>query len=179
MFLRLDVIFSDLVAASCWLLLLLTYSAVIFLTPFIIIVCTRKAFKTNARWQYYSLFAALPVGFTGIISGFLTGSSRSPAVGDLVPAIASFLGLLLIYFVGKNGGRAILAGLIALVFSANLFVGTYLGTKSRNRYEASIESLDSQKARVEVEFAIRRYRTSLGLPPDPPGQVTPKVDTSK
>jgi hypothetical protein len=44
----------------------------------------------------------LPLGFTGIVAGFLTGSSRSPAVSALVPAILTFIGLVVVYMLGKG-----------------------------------------------------------------------------
>jgi hypothetical protein len=56
------------------------------------------------------------------------------------------------------------------VFAANLLVGTVLGSASRDRHEELLNSLDALKLKADREFAIRRYRQGLGLPPTAPPQ---------
>jgi hypothetical protein len=81
------------------------------------------------------LLSGLPLGFTGMVAGFLTGSSRAPAVSASVPAILKFIGLIVVYLIGRGRLRAIIAGFAVCVFSADLLVGAVLGTSSRDRYE--------------------------------------------
>jgi len=162
---------SDLVNSIWLVVFLLIVCAVVFVPPFFIAwVWTRRTAHTPRRVApvVSGYFAAFPIGFTGIVSGFLTGSSRSPAVAALIPAILTFVGLLLIYLVGRGRSRAAVAGFISIVFAAELLAGTVLGTASRDRREELLAGVAYQDARAEREFAIRQYRKGLGLPLDPP-----------
>jgi len=112
-------------------------------------------------------------------AGFLTGSSRVPAVAAVVPAILTFVGLTVVYLMGKGKLRALLAGMIVLLFSINLLLGTLLGTVSRDRQEQLETSVAVSEARAEKELAIRKYRSALGLPAVPPKAGTPGADPEK
>lgn len=112
------------------------------------------------------LFSGLPLGITGIVAGFLTGSSRSPAVSALVPAILTFTGLIVAYMIGKGRARGSIAGFAALVFSAEIMVGTVLGSASRDRHEAELNSVEVRELGADQEFATRMYCRGLGLIPD-------------
>src|SRR4029077_14610120 len=92
-----------------------------------------------------ALLGSASLGFTGMVAGFLTGSSRAPAVSALVPAILTFTGLLVVYLISKSRVGSTWAGLVVFVFAANLLVGTVLGTASRDRHEELLNGLDVLK----------------------------------
>jgi hypothetical protein len=96
------------------------------------------------------------------------GSSRSSAVGAVVPAILTFIGLIVVYLMGKSRLRAVVAGFIVFVFSVDLLVGTVLGSASRDRHEELLASVEYQELKADQEIAIRQYRDGLGLPLDEP-----------
>jgi amino acid transporter len=112
------------------------------------------------------LMVGLPLGFTGIVAGFLTGSSRSPAVSALVPAILTFIGLIVVYMLGKGRLRAAIAGFAVFIFSVNLLVGTVLGSASRDRHEEELTSVRVRELKADEEFKVRLYCKGLGLVSD-------------
>lgn len=112
------------------------------------------------------LLVGAPLGFTGIIAGFLSGSSRSPAMTALIPAILTFIGLAIVYLMGRGPLRAIISAFAVFVFSFNLLVGAFLGSASRDRHAEFLRSVGVQKLNAEREFAVRAYRKGLGLPLD-------------
>ena len=110
--------------------------------------------------------AGLPLGFVGMVAGFLTGASREPAVGAIVPAILTFIGLVVVYMIGKSNFRSIIVGFAVFIFSVELLVGSGLGAASRDRHDEQLRSVEFQKRKAEQEFVIRLYRRGLGLPPE-------------
>jgi hypothetical protein len=160
---------------------LLVISAVIFLLIYGLMKLWRGAsmpVTRESRILQAGFQSGWPFGFIGIVAGFLTGSSRSPAVSALVPAVLTFLGLIVVYLMGKSRLRAIIAGFAVFIFSVDLLVGVFLGSASRDRHEEFVGSVAFQRLKAEQEFAIRRYRGALGLPmdvPKPPPPAAPEV----
>jgi hypothetical protein len=128
------------------------------------------------------LLGGLPLGFAGLVAGFLTGSSRSPAVSALVPAILTFTGLIVAYMIGKGQVRGNIAGFSIFVFSAQLLVGTVLGSASRDRHEEDLASVRVREFKADQEFKVRLYCKGLGLitdvsKPCPVGVVPPAKES--
>jgi len=109
----------------------------------------------------------LPMSVIAMMAGFLTGASREPAVDALVPATLTLLGGLAMYMVGKGSLRGQVVGFAMLVFSINLMVGVSLGSISREKHEAYLESAGYLKQQANTEFQVRSYRKGLGLPMSP------------
>src|SRR5262249_35308729 len=63
--------------------------------------------------------------------------------------------------IGKGRLRSIIAGLTVFVFSADLLVGTVLGSASRDRHQEFLGSVEVQNLRAEDELAIRLYRGTI------------------
>jgi hypothetical protein len=164
---------------SIWLVgVLLVVSLLIFLFLYIAarIFYRPKGIGTRGRGLTLSGFqAGLPLGFVGMVAGFLTGSSREPAVSAIVPAILTFIGLVVVYMIGKSNLRSIIVGFAVFVFSVDLLVGSVLGSASRNRYDELLTSIEFQKRKADQEFAIRLYRRALGLPLDGGAKPSPPV----
>src|SRR5205823_14521276 len=47
-----------------------------------------------------SLGFSIPTVLVGLVAGYLTGTSRSPAVGTIIPAVLALFGGLNVYFFG-------------------------------------------------------------------------------
>jgi hypothetical protein len=107
--------------------------------------------------------AGFPLSFTGLVIGFLTGSSRSPAVSALVPAILTFIGLFLIYMIGKGRLRAFIAGFAVFAFTVNLVTGVVLGAASRDRHEEVLKSFEARRHEADVELSLRLHCVRIGL----------------
>jgi hypothetical protein len=161
---------DDLIG-SIWLgAFLLVVSSLVFLIAFGVVyfggrrsTIVSRILLRGRRAVLLGLMAGFPLGFTGIVAGFLTGSSRSPAVSALVPAILTFIGLIVIYMIGKARLRAMIAGFTVFVFSANLIVGTVLGSASRDRHQADLASVKVRELKADQEFKVRLYCKGLGL----------------
>ena len=123
--------------------------------------------------------AGLPLGFVGMVAGFLTGASRAPAVSAVIPAILTFIGLIVVYMIGKSNLRSGIAGFAVFVFSAELLVGSVLGSASRDRHDEVFASVEFQKRKADQEFAIRLYRSALDLPPEAAKPSPPPLGPEK
>ena len=123
-------------------------------------------FKLHSYSQLIGEFCiiAIPFGITGIVAGFLTGVSRSPAVTALIPAILTIFGGSIVYLISQGMQTAILAGISITVFSTSLLLGTIFGSLERQQFDVSKNSLSEKLRAVEHELAVKTYRKSLGLP---------------
>ena len=119
-----------------------------------------------------SVFA---LALLGVVTGMMTGMSRDPAVGTVLPAVLSLVAGLSLYLLGVQPAntRHIAACVIALALC--LLIGSFWGSELRqiavDEEEAAVEARDafrsSAEARVhdaDVELFIRQYRARIGLP---------------
>lgn len=101
----------------------------------------------------------------GLVTGYLTGFSRSPAVGAVLPAVLSLVAGLAVFLLGKDVGSRAIVSLSVLIFSIGLLLGAGWGSVMRQTAEdyAICEQVLKQRALVEAE--VMEFRESLGLPP--------------
>ena len=109
---------------------------------------------------------SIPTVFVAYVAGYLTGISRAPAVGNLVPAVLALIGGLNIYLFGTERKNAALVGYSVFIFTLVLFFGFEIGIIDREDGRvARLVSLSDQ------EKSIRNYRENRELPPDPPAWI--------
>jgi hypothetical protein len=101
--------------------------------------------SASVRWRARRLTLTgiqigLPLGFTGVVARFLTGSSRAPAVSAIVPALLTFIGIMVVYMIGKGALRSIIVSFAVFVFSADLLIGSVLGSASGDRHDEILAS---------------------------------------
>jgi hypothetical protein len=127
----------------------------------------RSGGRRDRRSRRFGPRAGLGVGFPlsylGVVSGFLTGSSRSPAVSALVPAVLTFIGLVVVYMIGKGPLRAVIAGFAVFVLTINVIFGAVIGAASRDRHEEELASAKVRELKADQEFKLRMYCRGLGL----------------
>jgi hypothetical protein len=144
-----------LLSALLGCILTVTYCAFIFQWQF-----------ATARLLFSEFFIILaPFSTIGIISGFLTGLSRTPAVSALIPAVLTFVGAIVAFQIAKTRAAAMVAALVTICFSVFLLLGSLLGSAEREISDARKNSLAQQFQDVEWEFAVEQYRKGLTLPP--------------
>jgi hypothetical protein len=152
---------------SLWLTaFLLIVSALVFSVLYGLAFIVYRRVPTTSRAKeavFAALWSGMPLGFIGLVAGFLTGSSRSPAVSALVPAILAFTGLSITYLIGKSAIRGIIAGFAVFGFATQLLVGTVLGSASRDRHEEDLASVKVRELKADQEFKVRLYCKGLGL----------------
>jgi hypothetical protein len=109
---------------------------------------------------------SIPISLIGYIVGYLTGDSRSPVVGTIVPSILTVIGGLSIYVFGTDDKYKTIIGYNVLIFAFMLFYGVMIGTYDREGYRADrLINLSEQEQRV------RLFRKNIGLPEEPPAWI--------
>lgn len=112
---------------------------------------------------------AFVFGTLALVTGVITGASRSSAVGDVLPAVLGLIGAVALYVITKSKTKIPVASTAVTAFSILLLLGTILGSYERVRSEAYQESLkyDSNRLKIKaaIEFVINGYRRSRGLAP--------------
>jgi hypothetical protein len=129
---------------------------------------SRKAFVVRSS---LAAFVALAIGFLGWVAGYMTGMSREPVVGAIVPAV---LGTVAVFggFVAVKYDQSLAIGMMILSLAFCLFVGASVGSHIRQQDELAdmqLPSMDFMKDQALAEDEIAKYRKALGLswPPDP------------
>jgi hypothetical protein len=107
---------------------------------------------------------SVPVTLLAYLAGYLAGISRSPVIGNIVPAVLALLGGLNLYIFGADAkNRGIIACNIVL-FGLVLLYALQVGAIEREvGREARLIALSEQ------ERKIRFFRKNRDLPPDLPG----------
>lgn len=104
----------------------------------------------------------------GIVTGYLTGLSRQPAVSAVLPAVLSLFGGLAVYLIGTDQSKRLAVSLAVLAFATSLVLATSWGAAIRGageKYEIS-EAYLKQRAFIEKE--VVDFRRELGLPEERP-----------
>lgn len=132
--------------------------AVIILTALFFVIVRPK----EGRRELVFVLAAFSM--LGLVTGYLTGFSRSPAVGAVLPAVLSLVAGMAVFLMGKDAASRMIVALSVLIFSISLVIGTGWGATMRETAEdyATSEAVLKQRALIEVE--IRDFREALGLP---------------
>jgi hypothetical protein len=111
---------------------------------------------------YYACFS-LPVGLIAYAAGLLTGLSRAPALGTVLPAILALVAGLNVYIFGTDNKYKVVVGYCVVVLIFMLFLGIETGSFEREgQKEAYLIYLSQQ------EFRIRNFRRNLDLPSEMP-----------
>src|SRR4051812_11671704 len=99
-------------------------------------------------WQvlfYYGGFG-IPVGAVAYGAGVLTGLSRSPAVGSVMPAVLAMIAGLSVYVFGTENRYKVLVGYSVSVLIFMLFFGIETGAlnreEQREAYLLSISQIE-------------------------------------
>lgn len=109
----------------------------------------------------------LPVALLGFVVGYLTGLSRTAAVGSTLPAVLTLIGGVNIFFVTSKKGNPVLMSYCVSLLVITLFYGVMRGASEREYgREDRLISLSEQEKRV------RNYRGLRDLPSDMPDWVT-------
>jgi hypothetical protein len=125
----------------------------------------------------------LSMALLGGVIGYLTGQSREPAIGAILPAVLSLIGGLVLFIVtGRHDNahrRTASVGALALVL--NILVGTIWGAMARENTELAAVAAHNTETlrqatclrRLEFEIRVREQRISGGLPDANPMVLVP------
>ncbi|MGD9851837.1 MAG: hypothetical protein AB7T38_11260 [Nitrospirales bacterium] len=118
----------------------------------------------------------LAFAMLGIVTGYLTGFSRTPAIGAVVPAVLSLMGGLVVFLIGKNVESRSMICWAIFVFSFTLLVGSGWGAvmrgvhdnelmRQKSNLDEFLKSEDYLKKQAFIESQVNEFRNNLGLPP--------------
>jgi hypothetical protein len=145
---------SVAIPAFYGVLIALLFSAIVRL------VSKQEAFLR--MFAYYACFG-LPVGLIAYTAGMLTGLSRAPAVGSVLPAILALIAGLSVYVFGTESKYKVVVGYCVVVLVFLLVLGIETGAIQREQqHEANLIYLSQR------EFRIRNFRKNLDLPAEMP-----------
>jgi hypothetical protein len=100
----------------------------------------------------------------GIVTGYLTGFSREPVVGAVLPAVLSLFSGLAAFLIGRDKGNRIVVSLAVLAFAFSLVLSTGWGVVLRDIAEEHKVSKSYLVRRALIEAEVREFRRSLRLP---------------
>lgn len=136
---------------------------------FLGIVLARGEDRSRELWLALAAFSML-----GIVTGYMTGLSRSPAVSAVLPSVLSLLSGGILFMLGKDNAKRAQVSLAVLLFSLALVTGATWGAVNRKVAEEYGNTLDAQRDFIDEEKAILDYRSRRGLPSAPPGKAAGK-----
>lgn len=117
-------------------------------------------------------YYVLPFSCLGVITGMLTGASRSSVIGSLTPALLTFTSGMAVYYLGKDANpvwrRIIPVGIVMMMTATML--GSAFGAATRRGAERHERELDLEKIRFEkfeLPLKLELERRRLGLTPGP------------
>ena len=77
----------------------------------------------------------LTVTLLGCMTGYAGGNSRTGVVGDIIPAVLTFFGGLVVYLFGVKSKMSLLTPFLVSAFVVSLFIGYGMGAKKRQLFE--------------------------------------------
>ena len=112
------------------------------------------------------LLVLLAFSMLGIVTGYLTGLSREPAVGAVLPAVLSLFGGLAAALIGRDNASRMVVSIAVLAFAFSIVLSTGWGVRLRNIAEEDKISKNYLMHRAQIEAEVREFRRSLRLPED-------------
>ena len=143
---------------SVKLLACVIFASAIIALLFVLVYFGRENF---AQTFVKAMVVALPAAAMAYVAGYLTGISRSPAVGTVLPAVLAVLAGANIYFAEPERRHAVWFGYGAFTFAVLFYYGISSGILERETGRVDwLIDLSRQ------ENAVRNWRVNRGLPPD-------------
>jgi hypothetical protein len=118
------------------------------------------------------MIAALPVGISAVVLGFLSGLSYEPSISALITGVISLVSGSAVYLFSKDRDSFIPISLSILMFSLNLLGGSTLGAATRDRalVQADVDArnrlLSDAINTSIIESRVITFRKNLGLDAD-------------
>jgi hypothetical protein len=162
---------SYLSSEYVWATLLIQIAVAVLSAAALLLLARREGSSLSTLDTYGAILA---LSFVGIVAGYMTGLSRTPAIGAILPAILSVIGGMVLFIVTRQaaaGLRALTAaGTIALM--VNLLIGSLWGSLSREDPNSLALSAANQELirqsiclkRLAFEMEVRQTRIKEGLP---------------
>ncbi|HEU5323021.1 MAG TPA: hypothetical protein VFX28_19605 [Methylomirabilota bacterium] len=132
--------------------------AAVVVAAVLLLACDR-----GHRREAFVVLAAFAM--LGLVTGYLTGLSRQPVVGAVLPAVLSLLGGVTAFVVGRSRESRAMVGAMLFTFALTLLVGTSWGAVMRDHGERHAQSVQALERQAYIESEVNAFRQALGLPP--------------
>jgi hypothetical protein len=118
------------------------------------------ALGRRRRAEYPGIAAVVfAIALFGLVTGVMTGQSRDPAVGTVLPGVLTLIGGIIVYLAGTKDMQAqLLVAIVVATFSLNLLIGSYWGARLRDDFEAYRESSAYRLSQESDDQIIRLKR---------------------
>jgi hypothetical protein len=134
----------------------------------------------RTKWERRSWSVALfAISMLGAVTGLMSGLSRAPAMGAILPAVLGLVGGVTVYLVGRDIGDRLLVSLAIIALTFTLFIGGGWGASLRQASEDFRSSEQELKRAALVERNVQRFREKLGLSPCPPSSGKEAPETGR
>lgn len=98
----------------------------------------------------------LSLALLGVVAGVVTGQSRAPSVGSVVPAVLSLASALMVYLVAaKEPNHQRSASAVLIAFALTFFVGIHFGSAARHLREDYLTSEDYLLGQAAIEQNVK------------------------
>lgn len=158
---------------------LLSTSLIIYTTVLLGCFCFNLLARNRITWNdqerasfNIGIIAALPVGISAVVLGFLSGLSYEPSISSLITGVISLVSGAAVYLFSRERDSFIPISLSILIFSLNLLGGSTLGAATRDRalVQADVDArnrlLSDAINTSIIEFRVMNFRKNLGLDSD-------------
>ena len=160
---------SDILAGIEKTLTVTALAAGFSLLVFFVLKATKAITGKEISNAFSLCLVAFVFGTLALVTGMITGASRSAAVGQILPAALGLIGAVALHVITKAEAEISVTATAVTAFSLLLLLGTVLGSYERVRAAAYQESqrydLQRLKTQTDIEFVINGYRRSRGLEP--------------
>jgi hypothetical protein len=121
--------------------------------------------KFHSRSELF--FVILGFSMLGIVTGYLSGFSRAPTLGTVLPAVLSLMGGLVVYMIGKDSSSRIIVSISMFAFALTLLIGVGWGSVMGYVDDEYRKSEIYLKNQAQIEAKVNTFRKKLDLPPLP------------
>lgn len=101
-------------------------------------------------------FHLVAMALLGVMTGYAGGNSRESVVGEVVPALLSFLGAGSLFYLGLKKVHDAAPSVLVSCLIISVFVGFSVGAKKRSLYEANHSGPSANQVLCEQVFANPR-----------------------
>jgi peptidoglycan/LPS O-acetylase OafA/YrhL len=145
---------------------------ILVVSVLIALIITFLVGKSNDRKEIF--FVVISFSMLGMVIGYLSGVSRTPTLNNVLPAVLSLIGGLIVYLVGKDSSNRIIICIALFALAFTLVIGSEWGATTREVADEFKHSTQYLERQAFIEREVNIFRKNLGLPPLPP-----KIETTQ
>lgn len=116
--------------------------------------------ETITIWMDELLGIGVPFTILGVLIGYLTGVSLTPAVGSVIPAVLTLVAGISVFMASEGGRKGAIASAAIIYLSFALVAGVSHGSRLRTTALEAANSIEARMKAVSDEAALRAFRAA-------------------